>query len=158
MNEITVEGYKVIVALMSQEITSLQQDVKNERQIGHGHEKTVELREYALKQQNSIISDMRGVLLNREASITQLEYEVRHDATTIKILNTQLEKKSSKVKQVMKVPNSQYGRDIIHKMKKHLGKDKKIVCRGRNHKDGVPRAVSYRLEDCNEIGIYIEEK
>jgi len=93
------------------------------------------------------------------------------DAETIKIQQTEVDnlvsnlrmyresnqKELKRVKQVMSVPNTQYGRDIIDKMKLHLSKTKKIVLRSSNHKNGDSH-LSINLQDALNIGVYIEEK
>jgi hypothetical protein len=134
MKKLSIEHYETIVILMTQEIASLERDLLAEKQLSRGYHK------------GEAIAQLRTREL--EGSLQQARL----------VICDMLKGARKKVKQVMKVPNSQYGRDIIHKMKTHLTKGKKIVCRGRNPKDGVKRAVSYRIEDCNEIGIYIEEK
>lgn len=96
---------------------------------------------------------------NRFYAETQHAVERLNEARkTIAYRDATIKRLTPKVKQMLRVPNTTEGRELIANMKRYLQPGKCIRLRGRLPKDGNHHRPSIPLKDACILGVYIEEK
>jgi len=110
---------------------------------------------------NEVLEERKELeVANKAIQSVLTGYKVALTSTEQKLEDYKLltrDKLRQRTKQCFRIPNDDKGKEVVSYLRDHVQKGKKVVLRGRKHKNGGQH-VSVALKDAEQIGIYVEEK